>query len=176
MAELSFQEAVEIIKQRLGASTGRSQKVLRDARASGEVRFRPDPNADYDIFNLPPGTMNKGGVTAVRASDMKEEKLCFSKGDLVDWLDRQAVPARPPAGPEAAGPNGRTHRALDRAKQAIKALWPEGVHSPALLPNKSLCGLVANWLKDDCKARGLPVDTISADTILRAANRKHRRH
>jgi hypothetical protein len=55
---------------------------------------------------------------------------------------------------------------IERAQRAIEALFPGGVPDQALLPNKTLCGQVDEWLKKS----GLP--KVSEDTIHRAAGRR----
>ncbi|UWU90607.1 hypothetical protein [Bradyrhizobium sp. CB1015] len=56
----------------------------------------------------------------------------------------------------------RPHR--EAADRAIIALWPDGVPSPLLLPNKRLVDRVGQWLKE----QNIKI-AISSDTILRAA-------
>jgi len=55
---------------------------------------------------------------------------------------------------------------IERAQRAIEMLFPDGVPDQALLPNKTLCGRVGEWLKTSGLSK------ISNDTILRAAGRR----
>ena len=80
--------------------------------------------------------------------------VSVSKIDFQKWLrakqSRKAVPSRK----------------LDLAKQAVNALWPNGI--PESVLNKQIETEVSNYIKTNYK----PNVEISRDTILRAANRK----
>src|SRR5271156_3424414 len=105
MAEqwLTREEAVELIRQRLNASVGRSQAVFQDAISSREVRARtaaPPREAYYlladdgIVGDFRPGAKNYGGV----------KPSSYSKDDLVDWLDRWITRQAPPAVARTAAP------------------------------------------------------------------------
>jgi len=55
---------------------------------------------------------------------------------------------------------------IERAQRAIEMLFSDGVPDQALLPNKTLCGRVGEWLKTSGLSK------VSNDTILRAAGRR----
>ncbi|QDW38968.1 hypothetical protein FFI89_018540 [Bradyrhizobium sp. KBS0727] len=118
---LTFAEAVEIVRVRLGASPGRSEAVTNAARASGEVRFQnpADPillMADDGVvgMDMRPGAQNKGGVTAdgkpIIHSTASTNPFQISREDLLDWLDRNFPQAK-----SAAAPNGRKRGARPKA-------------------------------------------------------------
>jgi hypothetical protein len=67
----------------------------------------------------------------------------------------------------------RSSRKRDRALEAIRALWPEGIPSQRSVSNKLLCTSVSNWLKEDSKQKNLSQEPISDSTIKRAAGRPH---
>jgi hypothetical protein len=64
------------------------------------------------------------------------------------------------------GATSRSRPALERARGAIRELYPQGVPGQAAEPNVHLCRRVGEKLKKD----GLP--GVSDDTILRAAGRR----
>jgi hypothetical protein len=98
----------------------------------------------------------------------------------VDWIElssadvtKELIPAsdgeQPPAANEPrerSRPRPKAQPARDRALDAIKVLYPDGVPQQATEPNKNLCQRVAAWLKES----GVP--DVSDDTILRAAGRR----
>jgi hypothetical protein len=166
---LTFREAVEIVRGRLGASIGRSEAVTNAARASGEVRFHNPANpvlltSDDGVVGMSLRTGRNGRMITTA------DTFQISREDLLDWLSRQAPqqPTRMPA-PEPK-PRARNKRA--RVEAAIQALWPNRLPDQTVLPNALLCKKVQDWLKDDSKSRGVPAQVISDDTILRAAGRK----
>lgn len=65
---ISIDATIELIQTRLATTRGHAQKLWKDARASGEVRFA-----------------NEGGVVA----DPRYDSAC-RKDDLEGWLDRHA--------------------------------------------------------------------------------------
>jgi hypothetical protein len=106
---LTFNEAVEIVKARLGSSVGRAESVTNAARASGEVRFY-DPAfpvlliADDGLvgMDLRPGAQRKAGISAdgkqIVHETLASQSACqISSDDLLDWLNRQFPVAEPKA-------------------------------------------------------------------------------
>lgn len=80
---LSFDDAVEIIRAHLDASIGRSQKVMRAARASGEIR---SDDADLLVLTADDGVVGMD----LRPGAKKQNDVRFSHDDLMDWLKRNA--------------------------------------------------------------------------------------
>jgi hypothetical protein len=84
-------------------------------------------------------------------------------------LPRQQVvrqwPCAAPTSEDRSTDRSRTRPARERARRALRAIYPEGVPSQAQVPNKSLCSLVCANLKDSALPK------VSDDTILRAAGR-----
>jgi 7-cyano-7-deazaguanine synthase in queuosine biosynthesis len=88
---------------------------------------------------------------------------------LQAWIDEvEAEPAS--AGHGAPEPQQRRHGksrpALERARGAIRELYPDGVPDQASEPNASLCRHVSAKLKE------AKLPNVSDDTILRAAGRR----
>jgi hypothetical protein len=85
---LSFREAVQIVKDHLGTSVGRSEAIVRDACESGEVRLSP-PLLLYDDglmgMDQRPGVLDPGSINA------DPERRCISSDDFLDWFDRQSI-------------------------------------------------------------------------------------
>ena len=85
------------------------------------------------------------------------------------WIDEvEAEPAS--AGHGAPEPQqrrrGKSQPSLERARRAIKELYPDGVPGQATEPNASLCRQVSVKLKE------AKLPNVSDDTILRAAGRR----
>lgn len=150
---ITFDDATRIVRERLGCSVGRAQKIVRDAKASGEVRLdRPEPAPLPDLID-------EGFVDlAVLRQDRSPPKL--SKDDFLDWLRRQDDGGSEKAAREHTSP------AVDRATIAVKALYPDGVPPQAICTNKALVADVGDYLAQ----KGL--EQASADSILRAAGRR----
>ena len=68
--------------------------------------------------------------------------------------------------PGKVGAKNRSRPAFERAQRAFKALYPDGAPTQADVPNKILCGKIAQWLSKN----GL--GSVSDDSILRAAGRR----
>lgn len=73
-------EAAAVVTDRVGCSVGRSQAVVRAARASGEVRSRRGPA----LLVADDGLMGYG---------VPEDQI--SSADFLDWLDRNYPQAKP---------------------------------------------------------------------------------
>jgi hypothetical protein len=103
---LTGSKAAALIRNRLGCSPGRSEAILQEVRASGEVRARrgffpvllttEDGNID---FSMRRGALNKGGVRCSATTPDAE----LSEEDLLDWLDRNhsEIKRKQHAGPGA---------------------------------------------------------------------------
>jgi hypothetical protein len=128
--------AVQLIQQYLDCSIGRARALLQGVCTAvpSEVRSCNDDPAQR-----------------------WEKTWCISKGDLADWLGRQASP-------KADRPITRQRSKRVAAERAIADLWSDG--PPADMHNKVICGMV----EDHLKTAGHAVP--SNDTILRAAGRK----
>jgi hypothetical protein len=159
---LTLEEAEEAIRRRLDTSVGRSRALLQTARASGDVRsYDASPVFLSDNDGIVGFSRRPGALSRVN------EELRFSQADLMDWLDRQAQQAKPAT---KVKKQSRTQIKRGRAKEAIKALWPNEM--PKDLPNMVVIKQVGDWLRDDCKKRNIRHGDIGSDTILRAAGRK----
>ena len=172
---LTYGEAVEIVRARVGGSVGYANSLLQNARASGEVRHRKN---DVVLLVADDGVVGMNlrrtvaGVTIdgkpVRHSPTREvDSVEFSEDDLIDWLERNHPTSASPGAPK---PRQRGRR--DRAGQAIEALWPQGLPDEAALPNMALVKKIAEWISADCRAHNQPPSIPSNDTMLRAAGRK----
>ena len=85
----------------------------------------------------------------------------FNAEDLRYWLSAAASIEEAPSTKKLARPQ------RERAKEAIDALWPDGVPPQSKLRNTSLLKCVHDHLKKNDSP-----ESISDDTILRAAGRK----
>jgi hypothetical protein len=156
-----FSLGAELIRNMLGMSLGFAETKLRELCASGNIRsMKYDDYDDTDDENPPEPEIIKPSEWVHNQIDLSlpwHVTLTVNIEDLEYWLkDRVAVK------PEPTEP--RTSHKRDQARQAVEALWPNGV--PNELVNKQIEQKVAEWLK----AKGLP--EISRDTILRSAGRK----
>jgi hypothetical protein len=103
---VSNPQMVEIVLGRYSMSVGRAEKLVKDAKASGEVRRRrEDPLLAADdrviAMNLRPSLLSKPLPLPAY----------YSKGDFIDWLGRQPSLQQPePAAkkPGNAEPRSRT--------------------------------------------------------------------
>jgi hypothetical protein len=111
---LTFQEALATVRTHIAGSIGRSEAVLKAARASGEVRFRnpADPvllMADDGIvgMSMRPGALEKTGVTSdgkvITHQMTTNERNRISREDLLEWLNREH-PAKPTGAPRGRRP------------------------------------------------------------------------
>lgn len=115
---ISVDAAIKLIEDHLSTTTGHAQKLLADARASGEVRFA-----------------NDDGIVCDRRFD-----YAFRKDDLIGWLARNY--------PSVNAPARSSRGALFiRAERALGAIYPDGVPDKAVIQNKPLCARVNTWLK-----------------------------
>jgi hypothetical protein len=106
--------------------------------------------------------------TVIKTSDLVS--LAKERGEQPKYLRHlQAAPRSS----EAAVPTpARPAYKRERARTALRALWPDRVPDPSVLANGPLCQKVTEWIEKDCKQRNVRIQTISDDTILRAAGRQ----
>jgi hypothetical protein len=149
---ISFDVAIEEIRSRLGMSPGFAETKLREICASGSIRAIKFDLRPFLMFPEEPGPIG----LSEWGRDMPDYiHPAVSSEDFRYWLNKQA----PPPAPEP-----RSSQKRDQARQAVDALWPQGI--PTELLNKQIEKEIGEWLK----AKGLP--EVSRDTILRAAGRK----
>lgn len=154
---LSDDDAIALIRTRIGGSIGRARAELKKAKASGEIRSPPGPVyllTDDGIV----GFSNRPGTPWYRAPDVDSE---ISEDDLLDWLARTYEPIQATAGKPARRPKPKSAGATE----IINALWPRGIPSADTLPDKVLCKQVRD---EYTRARGAPFAG-SDKTIIRAA-------
>lgn len=106
---LSPDEAVALVRGRIGGSIGLATSTLKLARKSGEVRVTAPPVlliADDGVvgMDLRPGAQNKGGVTADGKPTFYDleparPQISINEEDLLDWLTRNHGPAATNAPP-----------------------------------------------------------------------------
>ena len=120
---LSFGEAIELVRQRLNASSGRAGAVVREALKSGALHIVRDDHIDPTSGSL----------------------FAIVKADFLDWLNRQLSPTA--ITPEAT----RKQPYRERARQAAIELWGTA-GPPDHLSNSSICREVAQWLKKNDQA------------------------
>jgi hypothetical protein len=164
--QLAFFFGAKEIERSLGVSLGFAQARLRELCASGEVRSWGEP---YSMLNGEP--QSEGPSKRIEPSEWRQRDFDLttdsdgckffvnvSKADLEYWLNnnrKKAVGKKPK-------PASKLPR--DVAKQAINALWANGI--PDTLTNGRLVKQVGDWLKQR------NVRDISRETILRAAGRR----
>lgn len=156
---LSLAEAVETVRSRFNTSVGRAQGVVKQARASGEVRENgarhqlpaggfllgdDDGIADFD--------QRPGDLKAIAQTDldvlMAGPRL--SKSDFLYWLDRQV----PQDKPVATAPKQRRRLKSGAVEQAILAVW--GGHGPPVNePPDEIRARIAAWLKENRLQQGV---------------------
>jgi 7-cyano-7-deazaguanine synthase in queuosine biosynthesis len=141
----------------------------RHARAIGDVLKSGVEWHSEELVNrsLPPSsllmmTVSPGAAPALATIGKHADSLQA-------WIDEvEAEPAS--AGHGAPEPQqrrrGKSRPALERARGAIKELYPDGVPGQATEPNANLCRRVSAKLQEE----SLP--GVSDDTILRAAGRR----
>jgi hypothetical protein len=128
---LSFGEAIELVRQRLNASSGRAAAVVREALKSGTLHIVRDDHIDRISGSL----------------------FAIVEADFLDWLNRQVSPTA--TTPEATGK--QPYR--ERARQAAIELWGTA-GPPDHLSNSSICREVAQWLEKNDQARDISDATI----------------
>jgi hypothetical protein len=125
---LTFGEAAEIVRARIGGSVGRSAAGLQAARSSGEVRFSNPAApilllADDGLIGLDmrQDAQRKLGITAdgkpvTHDVFPNESAAQINTDDLLDWLDRHHPAAKPP------GRRGRPSHNWSEIEAATKKL------------------------------------------------------
>jgi hypothetical protein len=118
---LTFDEAAEIIRGRLGIGRGHAERIVRDAAASREIRRKSSPapvlltTDDGNIdFSMRPGALNKGGVNADRNSGN-----LLNEDDLLDWLNR-TYPEDKPVAPNGSRRGARAKADWDAFELALR--------------------------------------------------------
>ena len=152
---LSFTKAVQMVHARTRASVGRSQAIVREAIASGEVRTAKSRTASLYLI----GDDGLEGLINDREADEWATKLNVE--DLIDRLDRT-----PPAAGSGRQKSPREQHDRKRAKKAAVAIWGEA-RAPEHLTNGQTCTAIIDELK-----RGGQKDLPSDSTMLRAVGRK----
>jgi len=96
---LSPVEAAAFIRDRLRVPTGKAQAILKEARASGEVRWEPPlrnlMHEDEDGVVTLDFDFSRGNLTA--AAIERQHGRHINKNDLVYWLDTHHPPQAPTA-------------------------------------------------------------------------------
>ena len=179
---LGDHDAVALIRNARGVSEAVAVKLLVEACAAGTVRAWQrgcwEPNglgllipaavwrdAHFDTHTgelFPAGTdphnpPNEEGGYGHGGNGIIE----FNAEDLHYWLSAAPSTEEAPSTKKLARPQ------RERAKEAIDALWPDGVPPQSKLRNTSLLKCVHDHLKKNDSP-----ESISDDTILRAAGRK----
>jgi hypothetical protein len=128
---LSFGQAIELVRQRLNASSGRAAAVVREALKSGELRINRHDHIDPISGSL----------------------FAIVEEDFLDWLNRQvSTTATTPLG-------ARKQPDRERARQAAIELWGT-VGPPDHLSNSSISREVVQWLKKNGQAADISDATI----------------
>jgi hypothetical protein len=156
---LNFYYAVQEVRERLKVSDGEARRLLRECRSVKTQRQPYDPRTGLDLE--PPERLTSkhwrdDDMDLARDEDGTPYFVDVDEADFRFWLDNQARSSAPA--------ERRSSQKRDQARQAVQALWPDGV--PKVLHNKK----IEKEIGDLLKAKGQP--EISRDTILRAAGRK----
>lgn len=97
---ISFSKASGIIRSRLACSEGRAGAVMRQAKASGEVRSVQQPGDDDGLLDFElPITLRVGTLPSPARHFLAHR---YSHDDLLDWLDWNH-PQKQPAQPKGKG-------------------------------------------------------------------------
>ena len=141
----------------------RHARAIGDVLKSGVERHSEElVNRSLPMSSLLMMTVSPGAAPALATIGKHADSLQA-------WIDEvEAEPASTGHGaPERQQRrHGKSGPALERARGAIKELYPDGVPGQATEPNASLCRRVCAKLQEECLPR------VSDDTILRAAGRR----
>jgi hypothetical protein len=141
----------------------RHARAIGDVLKSGVERHSEElVNRNLPMSSLLMMTVSPGAAPALATIGEHADSLQA-------WIDE--VEAEPTsAGHGTPEPQQRRHGksgpALERARGAIKELYPDGVPGQATEPNANLCRRVSAKLQEESLPR------VSDDTILRAAGRR----
>jgi hypothetical protein len=154
---LPFEELVKIVLARFPISVGYAESIVRKALDSGDVREEPRLAADDHAFDyiLRPSAVRHPGR--------------YSVDDFLYWLALNLPQTEPVTTQPKPVVKLRKQNKRDRAKEALEALWPDGVPDATTLLDGPLCTEVIKWLQADSNKRKIPLPKISDRTILRAA-------
>jgi hypothetical protein len=170
-----------------GGSIGDYLDFLRAGIGGQDARKRARAQRSWDIYCTLVGRIASGEIRPLKpAYDARGNldpcrtiihisvllDLAVERSEHPKYL-RHRMPdqsLRPGEVQEPKGPSRPAYK-KDRAKQAMRALWPDGVPDQSILGNGPLCKKVAEWIEQDCKQQNVSPITISDDTILRAAGR-----
>ena len=128
---LSFGEAIELVRQRLNASSARAAAVVREALKSGELHITRDDHIDPISGSL----------------------FAIVEEDFLDWLNRQVSTIA--TTPLAA----RKQPDRERVRRAAIELWGTA-GPPDHLSNLSICREVTQWLKKNGQTEDISDGTI----------------
>lgn len=187
-------DALTRVMQANGFSQNKARAEICSAIADGAVSFRAklgtkmgggtsyDTTLNGDCFRVPtglkPGDLNwrvsrplkawlvpRGAVRSFGHWNL--EWIELSRADVTNVLCAPSESGDPIQPRESdIGAKNRTRPKFESARRAIQALYPNGVPPQVQVPNKPLCGRVAEWLESS----GFP--DVSDETILRAALRR----
>jgi hypothetical protein len=188
---LSLDRTVDFVQTVTGSSLGPACQTLISICESGDVHARwTDYFGDHGITRCPPihkrdwigADIDWSTFRVVKADGARMAGVDFRVNDLHAWADARAEAAalhvrdlaqlaaiEAPAVP-APSPIKESHSRdkRDRAGEAIAAVWQGNIPARSVLPNSKFCGRVREWLKTDCKRRGVEYIELSNDTILRS--------
>ena len=129
-SQLSFGEAIALVRQRLNSSSERAAAVVREALKSGELHIIRDDHID----------------------PISGSQFAIVEEDFLDWLNRQVAT-------QATTPQPTRKPDRERARQAAIELWGTA-GPPDHLSNLSICRDVAQWLKKSGQAADISDGTI----------------
>jgi hypothetical protein len=169
-----FHEAVRRLQELFGDSRGAAQVRLRQALGNGTVRSMKAPtDEDASEMHGAPCVAGEKYWGPIAPREWREREVDYdppsaftteAPGPYDGFRIVVAIGDFNYAFEGEASPEPKGTRKADLVRQAIEAVWPDGV--PKDLLNKQIEREVGDWLKQ----QGNP--PISRDTILRAAGRK----
>jgi hypothetical protein len=190
-------DVLQKVKQRRSVDDRAAQDFIRDAHCLGDLDLKiRRPNGSFEdlgrgVWQMDPWhgetwrqLFDRGIIQAEfrvrrsrrRVGGLEPCRIYGTRKSLNNFLGvSSAEGGQAPqaiAITKAAVKKTGTRSKRERAEFAIKALWPNGPPLRAEMLDGPLCRQVIDWLKADCKKRGLPFVPIGDSTILRAAGRK----
>jgi hypothetical protein len=170
---LDFRNATEVIRSRLGVSTGLAQRTLRELCATGDVRALNSASADA-LNSASARDVQPSEPYIIKPSKWRDNEpdldvdgweycVLVSDEDLSYWLDKK----QPNQGKEQKPKLliGKVPRVI----AGLVKLYPQGVPDPAHCPRKELQGQI---LKIDPGLRSLDPGTLKAAIDRHNADRK----